>query len=179
MNRKHVAIALTAITTVTLVAGCSSANSTDQNTADTQLSQYLAAQPTPVFQWSQERATLIALLNARATTTATTSFFFNLGTKSPVGSCPSIGFPLATTTQLTNPDATAGTAGAVVSQIEPTGVYTGASSGTYVVCVNPEGVKYATYWEGDVYTVGGVGKWDDATGTVSLVGEPTVVVKSK
>lgn len=180
MKRKVIAASVAAVVATVALAGCSSgATRDDQVKANDQLAQYLAAQPVPVFQWSQERATLIALENARATTTATTTFFFNLGTKSPVGSCPSIGFPLASTTQLTNPEQEIGGQGAVVSQIDPTGVFTGASSGTYVVCVDPHGVKYATYWEGDVFTVGGVGVWNDATGSVSLVGEPTVKVASK
>jgi len=93
-------------------------------------------------------------------------------------SCPSIGFPTPTTAQLTNPLQDVGTGGPI-GQLEPNGVYTGDSTGTYVVCVAPNGTKYVSYWEGDVQTEGGPAHWDDTKGQIVLDGAPTVTAKTK
>jgi hypothetical protein len=58
--------------------------------------------------------------------------------------------------------------------MEPTGVYTGDSSGTYVVCIAPNGDKYLSYWEGFVQTEGGPAEWVDGKGIV-LTGPATAV----
>lgn len=163
-----------------LLAGCSDTSQRkDAQVANDQLGQYLQAQPVPVFKWSQERATMIAIINARATTTATTTFFFNQGVKDPIMSCPSIGYPIASSTQLTNPDTEVGGQGAVVAQIDPPGVYTGDSTGTYVLCTASSGTRYPFYWEGFVATVGGDAVWDSAKGEAVMQGEPTVKVETK
>ncbi|HEX8226283.1 MAG TPA: hypothetical protein VF572_00275 [Candidatus Saccharimonadales bacterium] len=88
--------------------------------------------------------------------------------------CPSIGFPLPSTAQLTNPDQKLDSYDAVVPQAEPNGVYTGNSEGTYVICVASSGTKYISYWEGSVQTEGGPAKWDDDKGRIILDGKPTV-----
>jgi hypothetical protein len=106
-----------------------------------------------------------------------------MGTNNPIKSCPSIGFPVASTAQLTNPEQLVGgshnsnTIEGVIAQQEPNGVYTGDSSGTYVICVAPNGVRYITYWEGDVQTEGGPAHWDKAQGMIVMDGAPTVVSK--
>ena len=178
MNRKHIAAAAAAVVLGAGLTACSQESlSNDTAATDNQLKQYQQAQPVPGFAWSQERATLIALLNARATTTATTTFFYNQGVAAPVASCPSIGMPIATTAQVTNPVQRITNTDAVVDQMEPTGVYTGDSSGTYVLCATPAGVKYPVYWEGFVYTVAGNATLTD--GVVALIGEPSVKVEGK
>ena len=177
MNKKFLAVTM-AIAALALTACSPSSVNSDQTLTNDQLTQYQQAQPVPVFKWSQERATLIAVINARANTTATTSFFFNQGVKDPISTCPSIGYPVASTAELTNPDQVVASS-AVVSQIDPPGVYTGVSTGTYVLCVSSSGTKYPYYWEGFVATVGGDAKWDPATGQATLIGEPTVKVPSK
>lgn len=177
MLKKKIALAAVAGLAVVALSACSDqATQNDQQTAQAQLGQFQATQPVPSFQWSQERQSLIAIEEARANTVATTTFFYNMGSSTPVGSCPSVGFPIASTSELTNPEQIS-TNSAVISQIDPTGIYTGASSGTYVVCVDPHGVKYVNYWEGDVYAVGGTASL--VNGQVVLQGAPTVVVKEK
>lgn len=176
MKRTTTVITVAALAAITL-AGCSGSVGQDKAIAANQLEQYQQSQPVPSFPWSQERATLIALTQARATTTATTSFMYARGSADdgPVASCPSIGFPIASTAQLTNPLQKLDNVDSVVAQIEQTGIYTGESSGTYVVCVNDAGIKYPVYWEGDVLTVGGQAKFEG--GQVVLVGKPTVTVE--
>jgi hypothetical protein len=127
------------------------------------------AQPAPVFTWSQIRQTLIDIETAQAKTIQTTTFFFNLGVKAPVNTCPSIGFPVATTDEITNPSRI--DAGyAVIPQIDPNGIYTGNSTGTYVLCVGSDGSTYGVYWEGYVYAVTGPATWNAATGSVQETG---------
>jgi hypothetical protein len=179
-------VALAAVVALTL-AGCTtdSATNKDQKATDSQLSRYQANQPIPSSDFSQYRQTVIDVELAQIHGVATTSFFFNQGTPNPVKMCPSIGFAVPTTSQLTNPDqiayngAGSGSGYGVIAQQEPTGVYTGSSSGTYVVCVAADGTKYISYWEGDVETEGGAAHWDRTQGLISLDGAPTVVATSK
>ncbi len=186
--RKPILGAILGGTLLVLAACTGSGNDSinaDQATTNKQLDRYQANQPVPAFDWSQYRQTIIDVENAQVHGVATTTFFFNMGVRQPIKVCPSIGFPVASTAQLTNPDQVVargyngGTIDGVVGQQEPNGVYTGASTGTYVVCVAPSGVKYVTYWEGDVHTEGGPAHWDDAKGQIILDGTPTVVSKGQ
>lgn len=152
----------------------------DQKKAASQLDIYQKNQPVPLFDWSQYRATLIDILNAQVHGQVTTSFFFNQGVDNPIHTCPSIGFPVPTTAQLTNPDQAFDwhETSAVLPQPEQSGVYTGDSSGTYAVCVAPSGQKYIKYWEGFIDTVGAPAHWEPGKGIV-LDGDPTVKVTTK
>lgn len=157
----------------------------DQNQTNTQLSLFQKNQPVPVNDWSQYRQTAIDVEQAQIHGMATTTFFFNQGNPVPFKTCPSIGYPVASTAQLTNPDQIAinnnysTLVDGVVGQQEPNGVYTGPSEGTYVVCVQPNGTKYITYWEGFVHTEGGPAHFDKASGQVVMDGAPTVVAKTR
>ncbi|MEC5149199.1 hypothetical protein [Cryobacterium sp. GrIS_2_6] len=188
MNRKKTILALAAVVALGLaLTGCTetpSATQNDQVASNSQLDRYQKNQPIPAADWSQYRQTVIDVENAQIHGVATTTFFFNQGTPKPIKVCPSIGFAVPTTAQLTNPDQITNTSGAaagygVVAQQEPSGVYTGASSGTYVVCVASDGSKYISYWEGDVQTEGGAAHWDNTQGLILLDGAPTVTAKTQ
>lgn len=159
------------------LAACSSgAQSKESKIANEQLAGFLTAQPVPIFNWSQLRQNLIELETAQANTTATTSFFFNQGVQDPIASCPSIGFPIPSTYQLTNPSKAVGgpeSGNVTVAQIESTGVYTADTSGTYVICIDTNGKGYAFYWEGFVSTVTGPATWDTEAHNVTLTGAAT------
>ncbi len=184
MNKKMIAVV--AVVGLAL-SGCSdrsnnTANREEQHTQDEIQNTLVHNQPIPFFPFSEQRNTLIAVETAEANGVATTSFFWNQGVKEPFFVCPSIGFPIASTAQLSNPKQVVygahpggGSDVAVVDQMEPTGVYTGESLGTYVECVAPNGTKYAKYWEGFVDTIGGPAHWDGHTEV--LDGDPTVVAK--
>lgn len=172
------------------LTGCSRGNSSsvvnDQKATNNQLDVYQKNQPVPQHTFSQYRQTVIDVENAEVDGTATTTFFFNQGVESPIMACPSLGFPVAVTAQLTNPGQITygnhpggGTDAGVVGQAEPNGVYTGDSSGTYVTCVAPDGSRFYNYWEGFVQTVGGPAHWDKASTDIVLDGAPTVKVKTK
>lgn len=184
--KKSTAI-LAAVAALFALAACteagppkSNATEQEQTQTETALSQFLKAQPIPQFTWSQLRQNLIELQTAQASTTATTSFFFNQGVVDPVMQCPSIGFAIPATYQLTNPDkdiwSRAGSDGistAVIAQMESTGVYTADTSGTYVICIDDSGDGYAFYWEGFVSTVTGPATWDPDTKRIALTGAPS------
>jgi hypothetical protein len=157
----------------------SAAVAADQNASNSILKQYEISQPVPKFRYSQYRQTLIDIETAEVDGSQTTTFFFNMGVKDPIQSCPSIGFPIASTSELTNPwqddnNGPNGNAGVAIAQIDPNGVYTGDSTGTYVVCVAPNGSPYVDYWEGFVQSVSGPAVWDTASGKVKLTGPSSV-----
>jgi hypothetical protein len=175
MNKPRI-IATGLAALLALSAGTSTPQGTEQKIAKEQLKGFLAAQPVPTFAWSQLRQNLIELETAQADTTATTSFFFNQGVADPITVCPSSGFPIPPSYQLTNPEQISsrsdGSDRVAVPQIESTGVYTAGSTGTYVICIDGTGDPYAFYWEGFVSTVTGPAQWKD--GQVTLTGKPTV-----
>ena len=128
------------------------------------------SQPVPQFTCiAVHRATLIDIEAAQAKTTQTTTFFFNQGVAQPTFSCPSIGFPVASTSELTNPEQN--DSGVAIPQIDPNGVYSGDSTGTCnVVCVNGNGQTYLDYWEGFVQAVSGPAVWDTTTNSIKTTG---------
>ena len=167
-----------------LVAGCSSstdqANNQERSDTGKSLTTFLQAQPVPKYDWSQIRQTLIDVEGAQASSVQTTSFFFMMGMAHPYLVCNSIGYPVASTTQLTNPNQVqdmGSNNGAVISQMDPTGVYAGASAGTYVLCVDPDGKANVQYAEPSVHTVGGPARWNTQTQQIEFTGAPTVTAK--
>ena len=155
--------------------GSSSTRASEQAAATDALHQLLLAQPVPQFTFSQLRQNVIEIETAQAQATQTTSFFFNMGVADPVQTCPSVGFPIPSTDQLTNPDQFVGSHNGNVTlpQSESTGVYTGDSTGTYVMCIDAQGRPYADYWEGFVQVVTGPATWDAAKHQVTLTGPPS------
>jgi len=137
-------VAITAIALLGLAA-CGSdedgARRSEEDTANKQLTQFLESQPIPIFNYSQLRQNLIEIETAQANATATTSFFFNQGVVDPIHSCPSIGFPIPGTFQLTNPMQVVGGGDSkeVIPQLEANGVYTGDTTATTVICVDADG----------------------------------------
>ena len=151
----------------------------DKAKSASQLARYQAVQPAPAFDWSQYRQTLIDVESAQVHGTLTTTFFFNQGVTDPVKSCPSIGFAVPSTAQLTAPEQVIYDehGNVTTQQIESSGVYTGDSSGTYVVCISSAGIRYVTYWEGFVETEGGPADWNTKTHSIETTGKPTVTTK--
>lgn len=176
-------IALLAAVTVALVlAACGTNQSSQQkaqNLSNGIQSQFEVSQPIPQYKWSQLRQNLIEIEAAESNGAQTTSFFFNLGQQDPIQSCPSIGFPIASTDELTSPDQATGlnnggTGNTSIAQIDPNGIFQGESTGTYVECVNGNGSAYYEYWEGYVDTVTGPAVWDTATHVVKLTGPSSI-----
>lgn len=178
-------IAALVILAVGLVAGCShSSGNTGQqldNAVSANIEQNaLFNQPVPVFQHSDIRAVAISIEAIQALGEQTTSFGFNQGTRDPIWSCPSLGEPVASDTQITNPQTNYnssypnGGTSYPLPNMDPNGIYAGPSTGTYVLCVDKNGTPYAQYWEGFVDTVSGPATWDSATGKIVVTGQPTM-----
>lgn len=127
----------------------------DSITVATQQEIYQNGQPVPVFDYSQTRQTMIDIYKAKVRGVATWSVVYSFG--KPGWSCPSIGYPVPATTQLTNPEQLARVdpdpGKPIVGnlpQAEPDGVFTGATAATYILCVRPDGSVNAVYSEPEV-----------------------------
>lgn len=96
---------------------------------------YATNQPLHKYDYSPERDALQQIYDARMKDINTWSLVFppaNSGIKPYV--CPSVGYPIPYTTQLTNPSSWIGT-GVVIPQAEPNGLYTGNTDATWVRCI--------------------------------------------
>lgn len=175
-----IVIVLTMLGTAACGGSSVSAGQAQENKQQAQDSKsLLLAQPIPHYNYSQIRQNLIELETAQANGVQTTSFFFNQGVRDPVQACPSIGAPIPTTTQLTNPQqvydgsGSDGGGNVPIGQMDPNGTYSGNSSGTYVMCVGADGKPYADYWEGFVQTIFGPASWNYSTHQAQLLGPPS------
>lgn len=189
-KNKAALVVIGAIAALTTLSACTSSHSV-QKTAQQQESTAQAAdsltlqtgQPVPHFDWSQIRQTVISVEGAQAHVVQTTTFFFQQGMQDPYFICNSIGFPVASTTELTNPQQVVqdhnqyGGGNVAIGQQDPTGVYTGQSAGTYVICVQPNGQAEIQYAEPNVHTVGGPAAWDRDKHQIVLTGTSTVSVQ--
>jgi hypothetical protein len=137
------------------VSNASNSTKTEQNATNNQMDQYLKVQPIPYFDSSAMRQTLIEILKAQTTPTNTWSVEVALdGTA--LFMCPSIGYPIPATDELTNPQQVSSGGsnssywGTTVSQADPNGVYGGDTAGTYILCVAPDGKYTPVYSEPNV-----------------------------
>ena len=135
-----------------IAAGCTQPNANSQEAAivNQQQAIYSQTQPVPIYDYSQDRATLLQIYNAKNEARQTWAVVLsNNGV--PIWTCPSYGFPIPATTQLTNPSSVGQpntlTSGIVLPQAEPDGLYTGTNLGTYVLCVRPNGDIVPIYAE--------------------------------
>ncbi len=133
----------------------------EQQSVSTGFNRLTNAQQIPVFDWSQERQTLIDIESIRANGAITTTAFYLEGI-GLVAWCPSIGAPVPSTYQLSASQQYIDIKGDgteqhfPVDQGEPTGVYVGESTGTWTVCVDDAGTKFAQYWEGYTASTSGI-----------------------
>jgi len=188
MKRNRTALAVASLAVVFSVAACGHGNATNRAQVIEQKQQGIDSynldvnQPVPGFNRSVIRQELIDIQTAEANGEQSTTFFMNFSDH-PEGSCPSLGAPVPTTDQLTNPvqvqkDNVApiwnGGGNVGIGQEDPIGVYTGDSSGTWVMCVDTnDGKVVPQYWEGNVRVVMGPAVWDSATNGPKLTGEPS------
>jgi hypothetical protein len=188
------AIAVLVLAAVASLSACTSSSpaknvtKSDQQQGADQQQIYRTNQPIPKYDWSQYLQTLIDMEGAQVHGVATTSFFFNAGVRDPIEVCPSIGFQVPSTSELTNPlqlvsngdYSNGGTyfQSGVIGQQDPNGAFTGNSSGSYVVCVGPGGRKWYQDAEENAHVVGGPAHWDPTKGIV-MDGVPSVTPLQK
>jgi hypothetical protein len=159
--------AVAVIGTAILVAACTTSgggtgSSLEQTSSQADLTIAEETLPAPVFPRSEVRYAFIQDQAAQALGEQTTSFVWNLG-QDPKPLCPSIGFPVPNTAELTNPSrpvqvtgGSGGNSAVTVGNMDPNQLYTPASSsGTFVLCINRQGEPYTVYSEPNVVTVAG------------------------
>lgn len=148
MPRKTLVVVAALAISAVLVSACTKDSlRSDQNQTDTQLLQYQSVQPVPFFNWSQDRAVLTQIYEAKNQARQTWSVIYSAA-GAPIFLCPSVGYPIPANTQLTNPEQWVGSGGAVVPQMEPNGLYsTTGANGTYVLCARSSGKLAAVYSE--------------------------------
>jgi hypothetical protein len=154
---KLVAILVLALALVACAGGTPRSQQIEQATTERNQSQLNASQPVPQFDFSQDRDTLIQVYKLRNEARNTWTVFLST-TGVPLYSCPSIGFPIPGSTQLTNPQQAirpyaGGTDVAVIAQAEPNGLYTDPNTmSTWVICVRANGDAVPVYAEPQVIT---------------------------
>ena len=101
--------------------------------------------------YSFERQIVIDTYSARNRIVATWSYLFTMQ-GAIIEICPSIGYPIPYTTQLTNPLKIDGNSYGYTSigNPEPNGLYTGTTSATFVQCVQSDGSVTPVYIESEV-----------------------------
>jgi hypothetical protein len=164
--------------TVTLfLAGCSDyATQRDKITTDTQMKTYQTNQPVPMFNYSQERDTMIQLYMMRNEARQTYTVVSSQGTGQTIFECPSRGTALAADTQLTNGLQAIGSGGPI-EQAEPNGLYSSKNTdGTWILCVRKDGSIAPVYTENKVTQFPFAVRWnaekrqyEDAEGASSMV----------
>lgn len=139
----------------------------EQQAVQTGFNRLNDAQPIPQFDFSQERQTVIDVETARANGAITTTQGYLEGV-GMVWWCPSIGAPVPGTYQLSGSTQYVDLPGDntrsrfEVEQGEPTGIYVGESTGTWTLCLDDAGKKFAVYWEG--YVKSTIGRVDGLPG---------------
>jgi hypothetical protein len=177
--KKFIAIAI-ALAVAAGMSACGGSSASEGQKAEHSIQSqiednYAKGQPVPALTNSQVRQNLIEIEEAIAEGVQTTSFFFNMGVTDPIKSCTSIGVPIAATAQLTNPDQIIkegehGAGNQTIPQMDPTGIYTGETAGTYVLCISPSGEPYVSYWEGFVMSEFAGAKWNYTQHRIEIVG---------
>lgn len=181
---------VSSIVTIGLLSSCDNTDSTsvpqsaaskEANVQGNDSSNLINNQPIPSFQYSQARQTLINAETIEANGENTTTFGLS-NNGSLIWTCSSIGMPVPADAQLSNPnqiiqDPNGGgynlnQGSLLMPQMDPFGIYTGQTTGTYTLCVNKEGKQYLQYWEGYTDSVSGPATYDNNTHTVQMLGEP-------
>ena len=149
-------------------------------------SQQLAfVQPLPFFPFSQIKQNLIEIEAIQALGISSTTFIFIPGINHPVLQCPSQGVPVPATDELSNPvtaqwsSGTGGNnayaiAGVTVGQVDPTGIYSGDTTGTNGLCLTNTGAPYDAYNEAYFITVTASAYWDKTIGMIHVTGTPVM-----
>jgi hypothetical protein len=167
VKRRTIAGALLALALCLGAAGCPSGTEDERDPREREedaiaggFDSLTRSQQIPEFDWSQERQTLIDVLTARANGSVGTAIVTGFNGEL-IWWCPTVGAPIPSTYQLSNPERILGRGGSngdgiTLPQGEPTGVYTGDSAATWTLCTDAGGTPFAVYEEGNVRWVSGV-----------------------
>jgi hypothetical protein len=156
MNKKVLVVfAVLSILAMVILPAC---GPTQQNIEQGQQAAGVASisenQPIPdLGGWSSERQLVIDTYRARNSTVATYSYWFTMNGQI-IEICPSIGYPIPYSTQLSNPQiALNNSYGSVIANPEPNGLYPpDNAAATLISCVNDDGSISVIYFEEYVET---------------------------
>lgn len=129
----------------------------EQKQVEEQQKVYEGNQPIPAFDWSLERDVLVQLFMARNEALSTYTIVMD-SFGGVIYECPSIGYPVAANTKLTNPEKIVedrgeyGGGNLTIAQPEPNGLYNDNGWGTWVMCVLDDGTVYPFYTEQNAQT---------------------------
>lgn len=151
MKRISIAVALMIVFLVTVVAsGCGNASVKAENQAvQRQQTVYNKTQPAPFFEYSLARDLWIQFYTAQNKAVSTWTYITDM-TGQMRFETPSQGYPIPMDTQLTNPLQAIGdsSAGFVVEQPEPNGLFTSKNTNaTIIMALNPDGTFSPVYTE--------------------------------
>lgn len=152
--KKLIIFVLALILVLSLTSCATSQQSREQNQQAAGVASITDNQPVPdLGGFSLERQIVIQTYLARNRAIATYAYMFTMDGKI-VEICPSIGYPIPYSTELTSPNVSlglgqgAGYQGSVVANPEPNGLYPpGDAAATLVQCVNPDGTVTPVYIE--------------------------------
>lgn len=158
-----------------------SAASQEANSQGQDSTNLINNQPVPVYKFSQARQILIDAQNIEANGENTTTFGLS-NNGQLVWHCSSIGMPVPASAQLTNPEQQVvqpdgggyqqNNGDNTLPQMDPYGIYTGQTTGTYTLCAGSNGHPYLQYWEGYTDSVSGPATFDNTTHQVVMQGTP-------
>jgi len=176
MKKKIILCFILLVFSVMLVACDETQPQTESQQVNQQQQTFSSNQPLHTYDYSPERDELQQIYDARMKVVNTWTVIYSYG--KAVFVCPSKGYPIPYTTQLTNPDqVTSGSdtanPGVVIPQAEPNGLYTGQTTATWVLCIR-NGQLLPVYSESDALAfpypvqIGSDGNVQDAGGDSSV-----------
>lgn len=162
--------------------------SAESGQVNSQQTVYATNQPLHKYDYSPERDELQQIYDARMKLVNTWTVIYSMG--KPVFVCPSRGYPIPYTTQLTNPNSVTvgvgpntGSGNVTIPQAEPNGLYTGTASATWVLCIRalPGGGSEIdpVYAEPDAIAFPYPVKLDSTGSVVDAGGNSSVNIKTK
>jgi hypothetical protein len=147
---KKILFVLSVLVVFTLISCAPDTSDIEQGQQASAINAIIQNQPIPdLGGYSFERQIVIETYLARNNTIATYAYMITMDGKI-IEICPSIGYPIPYSTQLTNPMRTMNGyyQGSVVANAEPNGLYPpGDAAATLVQCVNPDGSVTPVYIE--------------------------------
>jgi hypothetical protein len=130
----------------TIILGCNqSSDSIQRGQQEKLLAEGTAQTGMPNIKNFRERKILKDIIEMRDQANLTTyTYLYSDMTGKLVFACDSIGYGIPSTTQYTNPEKEIhSSGGATMPQADPNGLFSGNSSGTWVLCKDPKSSKIA------------------------------------
>jgi hypothetical protein len=185
-NKKCLGLLAVPLALTVAACGPQTTQQTEGNAQQGDSSALLIVLPLPHFDNSEIRMELIQMEAIQAFGLSSTSFFFNAGQREPIQVCASVGLPIPADSSLSNPWQVSNGAGlpntshenVAIGQMDPNGIYFGATTATYVLCKTANGGHYMVHAAEYVHAVTAQAYWDTSMyggkGGIHVVGQPEI-----